>query len=289
MGLRKIFKMKKKLPAEKEIHIGNYRLLANYEHALDEYLKLYKDYSVNFPRIAKYLEAKYPAFTIIDVGANIADTIALLRCQHVYQPIYAIEGDPVYFRYLQENVRQFDDVSIYQTFLGEHSSTENVNIDNSLGTAKISIGEGDVTHVMMLDDLVSEKEIRNIKLLKIDTDGYDLKILRGSFKTIVQYQPILFFEYDAVFLKEQGEDGLRIFKLLSDMNYNQILYYDNYGRFLLSAEISNEKLLKQLYAYIDQKKGAFPYYDVCVFHRDDDLLAEQIIEKEMEFYSDKPL
>jgi hypothetical protein len=35
---------------------------------------------------------------------------------------------------------------------------------------------------------------------------------------------------------------------------------------------------------MSDKTGAFQYYDVCVFHSDDDALADDVITKEMAFY-----
>ena len=87
------FKKRKKY---KTIQVGAYKLIANSEHPLETYLKTYKYYSRNFPRIAKLIERKYAVFSIIDVGANIGDTVALLRSENITQMIHAIEGNPIH-------------------------------------------------------------------------------------------------------------------------------------------------------------------------------------------------
>lgn len=285
MGLGKYFRSEKKEPKEKYVKVGNYSLLANYEHPIEDYLQQFKYYSRNLPRIAKYLESKYSKYTIIDVGANIGDTIALFRSEHVDQLIHAVEGDPLYTILIGQNLSLFDDVVLHKTFLGEVTKEEKIIIDNTRGTANINTGVGDVVTVVKFDNLAAHNGIENIKLLKTDTDGFDFKILRGSFDTIKRDKPVLFFEYDAGYLSQQNDDGLVIFKDFLEMGYNKALYYDNYGKFLLSIEISNELILKQLYAYINKKEdAAFPYYDVCLFHQEDNDLADFCIEKEMEFY-----
>lgn len=288
MGLRTLLKLKKpkELPKEKNVKVGNYSLLSNYEHPIEDYLTQFKYYSRNLPRIAKYLESKYPRYTIIDVGANIGDTIALFRSEGVEQLIHSIEGDPVYIALLNHNLSLFKGVEVHQTFLGEESKEESIVIDNTRGTANISMGAGLTTTVVKLDDLVAQHNIENIKLLKTDTDGFDFKILRGSINTISRNKPVLFFEYDADYLRQQNDDGLKIFETFKALGYNKALYYDNFGKFLLSTEISNTILLEQLYAYINRKSDcAFPYYDVCLFHQDDNDLADYCIKKEMDFYS----
>jgi FkbM family methyltransferase len=288
MGLRTLLKLKKQkeLPKEKNVKVGDYSLLSNYEHLIEDYLTQFKYYSRNLPRIARYLERKYPSYTIFDVGANIGDTIALFRSEGVEQVIHSVEGDPVYLALLTHNLPLFKGVEVHRIFLGEESKEESIVIDNTLGTANISTGAGVATTVVKLDDLVAQHRIENIKLLKTDTDGFDFKILRGSFNTIKRDKPVLFFEYDAAYLKQQDDDGLTIFENFKDLGYNKALYYDNFGKFLLSTEISNTLLIEQLYAYINRKSdSAFPYYDVCLFHQDDNDLADYCIKKEMDFYS----
>lgn len=284
MGLRTFLKLKK-VPKEKHVKVGNFNLLANGSHLIDYYLREFKYYSRNLARIAKYLESKYVVYTIIDVGANIGDTIALLRTEGVNQLIHSVEGDPIYISLINRNLSLFEQVKIHPVFLGEESRKERVFIDHTNGTANISTGSGTTMSVVKLDDLVDEHIIEDVKLLKTDTDGFDFNILRGAFDLIERDKPVLFFEYDAVFLKQQNDDGLSIFKDLLNLGYNKVMYYDNFGKFLLSAEISNELLLQQLYMYINKKEDcAFPYFDVCVFHQDDNKLADFCIENEMEFY-----
>lgn len=286
MGLRRFFRSKKKLPTEKTVRIGNYNLWANYEHPIQEYLEEFKYYLRNLARLAKHIESKYPTYNIIDVGANIGDSVALLRSENVNQFVHLIEGDPVYAKYLVQNLSQFSKVKVHQTFLGEESTIDNITVDNTRGTAKINVGAGSETlSIVKLDDLVAQHEITNIKLLKTDTDGFDFKILRGAFETIKKNKPVLFFEYDSVFLSEQNDDGLTIFEDFKALGYHQALYYDNFGKFILSTPIANQTLLAQLFAYINRKESAFPYYDVCLFHQDDDELATSFIQQEMEFYS----
>ena len=285
MKLKDIFKNKsKKRNSTKQVQVGNFSLTADSDHMIQEYLKRHKYYSRNLPRIAKYLETKYPIYGIIDVGANIGDTAALLRAANVNQIIYAIEGEPTFFKLLQENLPQFKDVIVFETFLGENNNTIAVATEVHEGTARLSReSERNIT-IKKLDDFAAEENLANVKLLKIDTDGYDLKILRGSFNFMKVNKPVIFFEYDATYLEEQGENGIAIFEQLHAAGYSKLIYYDNFGKLLLSTTTGNKLLIEQLYAYMRKKEGAFPYYDVCIFHADDDALADEIITSEMAFF-----
>jgi len=281
----KNFLKKKKTKASKQVQVGSFRLTADADHPIQANLDYYKYYSTNLPRIAKYVEAKYPSYSIIDIGANIGDTVALLRTANVNQAVYAIEGEPFYFALLQKNMLQFKDVSIFNSFLGEDSHSAAIATEVTDGTARLNKKSEKAISVKKLDDLAAEAQFENIKLLKIDTDGYDLKILRGSFNLIKTNKPIIFFEYDAAYLEEQGENGTDIFDQLHDIGYNKLIYYDNFGKMLLNITTGDKTLIEQLYAYIHNKESAFPYYDVCAFHSDDDALADEIVAKEMAFFA----
>ncbi|MES2278324.1 MAG: FkbM family methyltransferase [Bacteroidota bacterium] len=285
MGLRRYFKDRKKnKKGIKQVQVGNYQLFADNQHPIQDYLTQFKYYSRNLARIAKYLETKYPQYAIVDVGANIGDTIALLRSADVNQLVYLIEGEPSYFSLLQRNLTQFTNTKTFETFLGENNSVQEGAIESSLGTAKVNPSAGKQISIKKLDAVAADNNFETVKLLKVDTDGFDFMILRGSYNLIRKDKPVLFFEYDAAYLQEQNEHGTKTLADLHQLGYNKAIYYDNYGKMLISTTLDNVQQVEQLYTYMSKKDGAFPYYDVCVFHTDDHALADEIIAKEMAFY-----
>lgn len=275
-----LFRKKKQT---KTMQVGAYQLTANKEHQLENYLKLYKYYSGNLPRIAKLIERKYPVYAIIDIGANIGDTIALLRTANIQQMIHAVDGDPVYYQLLQSNLHLFQEVKSYLHLLGDETKSEFLTIGTNDGTGKV-IGADKKTDILKLDDFIEKNHITGVKLLKIDTDGFDLKILRGGKGLFEKEKPVLFFEYDAFFIEEQNDDGIEVFMQLQSAGYNQALFYDNFGRLLISFSIENIKLIQQLYNYTRKREGEIEYFDVCVFHSTDDQLAAEVIDAEMKFF-----
>ena len=285
MGLRRYFKeLKKKKKGFKQVQVGNYQLTADNQHLIEDYLTNHKYYSRNLPRIAKYLESKYPVYAIVDVGANIGDTIALLRSEGVNQMVYLIEGEHTYFDLLQKNLKQFTNFISIHSFLGENNDIAAGFVDAKDGTAKIKLEAGKQTTIRQLDTVATDYAFKTIKLLKTDTDGFDFKVIRGSYALINKDKPVLFFEYVAAFINELDPDGNRTLKELQQIGYDKALFYDNYGKLLISTELRNTQQLQQLFIYMDNGDGAFPYYDVCVFHKDDDALADEIIALEMAYY-----
>ena len=284
MKLKHLFKKKEDPNASKQVRVENYLLWANGEHVIERLLTSHKYYSRNLARLAKYIEHKYPTYHIIDVGANIGDTAALVRSAGVSQHIHSFEGEPTYFKLLQTNLEQFENVSAYEAFLGETSETQTIATEVSMGTARLSQQSNRQIVVQKLSDIAGKHQISNVKLLKTDTDGFDFKILRGSFDLIQRDKPVLFFEYDATYLEEQGEDGTAMFKQLRELGYHKVMYYDNFGKFLICVTTQDVALIQQLYNYMRKQEGAFPYYDVAVFHADDDELADRVVAQETEFF-----
>lgn len=278
----------------KKIRIGSFDLIANQAHQIENHLKQYSEYSRNLPRIATIVNEKWTNYNIIDVGANIGDTVALLRSESIDNKIYCIEPVKDYFDLLKHNTQQFLNIKLFNYWLSEfndhkligselnESTKTALNVEIKSGTARQKTsGEATKFNVITLSQLVSNESITNVKLLKIDTDGYDFKIIRGGLDFIKSQKPILFFEYDAFYLTESNDDGWLTLALLRDTaNYEQALYYDNFGRFLCSFSLKNERQAKQLLRYIKNYSGAFPYFDVCLFHEDDADLAEKTIEME---------
>ncbi|MEJ6981165.1 FkbM family methyltransferase [Pedobacter sp. P351] len=268
-----------------KINIDNYTLIAPATHKIEFYLNKFKHYSRNLGRIAKYIEAKYTTYSILDIGANIGDSVALLRSAGVLQTVHAVEGEPSYYEILEQNITQFSDCVAYNCFLGEHTQQEQLNISADEGTATLRTDSKKLIDVEKLDDFIQHHSLTNVKLLKIDTDGFDLKILRGSFSYLRQLKPVLFFEYDASYIEEQGDDAIKIFDDLAKLGYKKILYYDNFGKFLLSITTKDTLTINQLYDYLPKGESAFFYYDLCIFHEDDDNLADEVIQKEMTFFT----
>jgi hypothetical protein len=133
-----------------------------------------------------------------------------------------------------------------------------------------------------LVEFAARHELTGVRLLKIDADGQDLAIIRGGLGWISEQQPVLFFEYFEIGLRAAGDDGLSTLQQLRRIGYDTILCYDNLGRFRCAASLANEGQ-RQLYGNIAGGRGAFGYYDVCVFHERDADLAEYVIEHEERF------
>jgi len=254
--------------------IGGYYL--NFPLSSDFPFTHYKHfyYSLNVGRIAKKVKEKYKNLTFIDVGGFIGDTVAILREESNF-PVLSIEGDKSYFQILQKNMEQFPEVEITNSFM---------NDTNELSKKNINTNSRYILQSKTLSDIVKEnKNFSQSKMLKIDTDGHDAKVLHGGFEYLKDIKPVIFFEYDPDLLARNGNDGLALLNSLEDLGYKNALIFENTGLFLLSAKLNNKQLLEELNYYLSGFKG-YRYFDICLFHQEDLDLFEKIRVSEIEYF-----
>ncbi len=268
------------------VAVGKYQILMPGTNIQLGNYKIYPDLNSQLGRLAAVIHKKYPSMTAIDVGANVGDTIAILKSS-VDIPIIGIEGDETSFKYLQKNAAQFSNVSIIKTFLGEKSQETKVSmqktgwnntiIPNAEGTEMISLKS--------LDDILTTTEFDNteIKLLKVDVEGFDTIVLRGSTAIIEKHKPVLFFEYNRENMKTIHEDGLSTLLSFRRYNYTKIAFFDHKGTLVLATEMQNEDVITYLHEYISSPKNLMGYYDICIFHEGDAAVADDFLQLEKKY------
>lgn len=268
--------------------IAGFLFTLPFSHKLPFILKDYPYYSSNLARIAKYVKEKYAELKVIDVGANIGDSVAILRKEEFF-PILCIEGDEQFFSILEINASSFTEVYIAKQFLGQETKRMYVVSTKLGGTGNLQEDQNStqIVEIKKLSDFIKQYSVfENAKMLKIDTDGFDCKIIRGALSFLNQAKPVIFFEYDPFFLNKQEDDGFSIFASLGNIGYKKILIYDNFGRLLLSVDIDNLDLLKEIHLYFMGRKS-YLYCDICVFHSEDIDLFEVTRESEIKFFTNE--
>lgn len=267
-----------------EYEIYGKKVLIPYTHNLPNILNKHKMYSYNLKRIADHCKVLFSDFSVIDIGANIGDTSILLN--NVDYPMLCVEGDLYFFDLLVKNTGEYkttcvnclvsDDVSKELYISSKHGSGR----VNSNGIVGVKSGS--------LDDLLLKKNnnFKKSKLLKIDTDGFDMAVLRSAYKYVKSVRPIIFLEFDPYLLRIQEEDPLNIFTFLKDLGYANIIIYDNFGNLVMSLDLNNESVITDLILYFSSRKNGF-YADICFFHENNNKEFGLIFEKEFEYYSCK--
>ena len=266
--------------------LDGYELRLPLSHNLPLYRRAFPLYASNVGRIAAAVAAKYPDMHVIDIGANIGDTVAIVRAQ-VDCPILCIEGDAFFFEVLQRNTEHIPFVSRERAFVGVTSELTNVNLERHFGTARLvksAHTASDIGKIRRLREILEEHpQFAQCKLLKIDTDGLDGAIIRSERDFLRNVRPVLFFEYDPALYAPFERHWTETFRTLEASGYKRLAIYENTGDFLTTIDISAKDILEDLHHFYLRSAGG-RYSDICAFHQNDSDIADSFRKSELEFF-----
>ncbi len=250
----------------------------------------YPLHSENLGRIAAQLYSRFGAFGVIDIGANVGDTVAVIH-KYAPLPILCIEGTPKFTALLEQNVRATLPPSVVErSFVGIGGEPLTPVVHD--GTARLAqkrlaqngTPSGPAIPMKSLDQILEEHPgFKNSRLLKIDTDGMDIAILNSALDWISRQKPVLFFEYDPDLQSVQGAGGLEALGKLKRVGYHRVLLYDAGGDYMFSTELENNALFSELHEYFSGRNST-KYCDLCVFHQDDEEIAERVRLSELNVF-----
>lgn len=120
---------------------------------------------------------------VFDVGANVGQTAGVYRKEFPRAEIYSFEPVAATFRELEKNMGANESVHLFQMGFGSHASTVEISVlaENShISSILHRVGpDSEFVEIQALDDFVAQHGIDKIDLLKIDTEGYELEVLKG--------------------------------------------------------------------------------------------------------------
>ncbi|HEY4416800.1 MAG TPA: FkbM family methyltransferase [Verrucomicrobiae bacterium] len=273
--------------------VGRYAIQVPSINPISTHYTLHPNYSGHLGRLALLLKKKFPQFSALDIGANVGDTACIIKSA-ADVPLLCIEGDDYTYGFLKQNLQQFQNATAHNLFLGEQTGTMDICVEKSGWNTTLvpsqtgKTGASKKLKIISLDDfLATQPNTSLIKLLKIDTEGFDCAILRGAKNFIKRVQPVITFEYNRENMDAIGEPGLDTIFMLADMGYSRIVFHDAFGRLLCSTTLAERDLIKDLHSYSDGKRSSIYYYDVTVFPTSDADIATAFIHTERSINEDK--
>ena len=243
------------------IYIDNKKIILPPGHLLSLYESVYPKYDKFLPTVIGKIKENE---AIIDIGANIGDTLFRLLNINTRPYYYCIEADNFFFEYLQKNKKSLDvniqnKIILIKTFVGDQLQG---NLSETTTGTK-SLIESDLgIKSKKLDDIIMEYKIKNIKLIKVDVDGYDYNILFSAINELKNNKPDIFFEYMP--LDESGKKNyLRLIEKLNEIGYSNWTMLDNYGTIIFENKGYIDVIDKTKSTLI--KKNVFDIY--CKFEK----------------------
>jgi FkbM family methyltransferase len=151
--------------------------------------------------------------TFVDVGANVGFiSVRAARRLGRRGRVIAIEPHPVRFQYLQRNLRlnRVSDASAVACALGAIEAEASLyDVDPSLGPRprdatllQATAGRAFKVRVRTLDSVLADAgSPADVRLVKIDVEGYEAEVLKGMSRTMEQRPRIVFEAHGAAALE----------------------------------------------------------------------------------------
>jgi FkbM family methyltransferase len=176
----------------------------------------------NYPELANQSSKEKSRLTIFDIGANIGQSAHAFRSQFPEAAIYSFEPFRSSYAALQQNTRALS-VSCHQLALGAEARQTRVRLvsrsaaftENSLLHLPTEETPEEMTEsidVVTVDAFCRANSILKIDILKTDTEGYELEVLKGS-RTLLQAGRITNVLCEAT-LNEHDPNHINFFKLV---------------------------------------------------------------------------
>jgi FkbM family methyltransferase len=172
---------------------------------------------------------------VIDVGANIGEiTLAAARRVGANGAVYSFEPMPELFKTLKQNVEinGLPQVRLFEQALSDQAGLAKIYASSSLfgdGTRHDGLGTlypsetraKEVCEVKLqrLDEFRVERNIDRVDLIKIDVEGAEQAVVRGSVETIKNDRPYLVIEIQPETATSAGHASGEIRELLESLGY----------------------------------------------------------------------
>lgn len=146
--------------------------------------------------LREYLKDKdHPV--VFDVGANVGAYSKDVVAANTAATVFAFEPHPLTFKRLASNIDTYKNVRAFNCAVGDRSGRQMLYDRCSEGGTmhasiireviedihKVQSSESEVK-VITLDEFIAENGLIRVDLLKVDTEGYELNVLKGGAKAI---------------------------------------------------------------------------------------------------------
>lgn len=169
-----------------------------------------------------------PGFVCIDVGANVG-AYALNMSTEVKESgkIYAFEPSPETFKVLKDNVKSsgLKNIVLHEYAVGDKVGEVTLHVAFQSGLTGIGdTGRGTIVSkisvpMITLDNFVEKESISRIDFLKIDVEGFEPAVLKGSQKILTNSNMKIFTELDEINTSSCGFDRQEIISWMSSLGY----------------------------------------------------------------------
>ncbi|WP_297297343.1 hypothetical protein [uncultured Methylovirgula sp.] len=233
---------------QKTMRLGNgaaqFELIAPQSHQLDHYLSTYPLYDRRLPLLLTVFNQIVGDASVLDIGANILDTIVLMWLSGVrLTKTISVDASLEFYKYAKFNAERNGayarNSEIVWGFVGAEEDRGNIAAVNGTGNVR------ELRRYGYLQSLLEPRRVTfadlapdGVDLVKTDLDGYDHVVIRQNLSWLKRWQPMLWVE-------AQIEDGADISAWSSNLlalaeDFPYVAAFDNFGFCLCSGSMAEK-------------------------------------------------
>ncbi len=169
---------------------------------------------------------------VLDIGTNIGSTLLSFANKIGNNGrVFGFEPDKLNYDSCLQNIKlnDFENIQVSNIGLGDSCGKFKMVTDTSsnrgMNRISYSVVDDNVAEIQVetLDKWLEINSINRIDLIKMDVEGFELKVLKGGKSSILSHTPRLFIELDDNHLKAVGDSATSLVKFLKeDLKYKQI-------------------------------------------------------------------
>jgi FkbM family methyltransferase len=185
--------------------------------------------------VARFLGTATTLKVVFDVGANEGQTAEYYVRAFPCAQIYSFEPVAATYKCLVERVARWPRVRTFQLAFADRNRTARIqlvpvaglnSLRNELSNDCSSYGE--VVTIRTLESFCAEQNINHIDLLKTDTEGFDLEVLKGA-EAMLRARQIQFILAEVTFHPDNNyhTSFFRVAEYLHGLQYYFVDLYDH--------------------------------------------------------------
>lgn len=190
-------------------------MLVNDTH-ISRWVEEHKRLDLDWDTMAIHRQYIRPGNTVIDAGACIGDsTISYASATYDkrWGKVLAFEPSADSFECLKRNMENFPHVKCINKALSDSRGQCGISIGDNAGGSHLRDGEG--VEAVTLDSYA----LPFLNFLKIDVEGFEVKLLRGADKTIRRCRPVMWIEVNEGTLERIGATPQELKETILSLGY----------------------------------------------------------------------
>lgn len=165
--------------------------------------------------------------TVLDVGANIGlYTVELASRVGPMGRVISIEAMPRHAESVRRNLalNGLDNAEVVQVAVGDHHGEVTLGLPPGGNQGMFAVGAdngGETATVPLrpIDDILQEKGVTSLALIKMDIEGSEMAALQGAIKTLRQFKPAILIELNEPALQRFGTSAVAARLFIQELGY----------------------------------------------------------------------